>query len=88
MEGNGRATSSLRDARGAELKRRGIKGSIRIEPRRGISCVIRREAVVLAVHPRGSQPRKVRGTRVRNKGRGGKVKRVTLFVTPVLASPI
>lgn len=37
-------TSSLKmDARGAELKRGGIKGSIRIGPRRRISCVIRRE---------------------------------------------
>lgn len=35
-------TSSLRDARGAELKRRRIKRSIRIDRRRGISRTIRR----------------------------------------------
>lgn len=57
-----RATSSLRDARGAELKRVGVKESIRIGLRRGIPCVIRRE-------PRGSLQKIRRGTRVRNKER-------------------
>lgn len=57
-----RATSSLRDARGAELKRVGVKESIRIGLRRGIPCVIRRE-------PRDSLQKIRRGTRVRNKER-------------------
>lgn len=37
-----------KDARGAELKRGGIKGSIRIGPRRRISCVIRGEPPLLS----------------------------------------
>lgn len=79
-------TSSLRDARGAELKRRGIKRSIRIDRRRGISRAIRRvRSCSLATGNSRGQGK--RAAFIRNtKGKKEKVVR-PLFVARFLALP-